>query len=39
MELDGDEVAVTYIKDVTFNSYRSDVDVLKMTKVWGQNMK
>lgn len=32
MELDGDEVAVTYIKDVTFNSYRSDVDVLKMTK-------
>ncbi|KAL2081595.1 hypothetical protein ACEWY4_023448 [Coilia grayii] len=32
MELDGDEVAVTYIKDVTFNFYRSDVDVLKMTK-------
>ncbi|XP_062389811.1 mitogen-activated protein kinase kinase kinase 20 isoform X1 [Sardina pilchardus] len=32
MELDGDEVAVTYIKDVTFNSYRSDVEVLKMTK-------
>ncbi|KAM3861985.1 mitogen-activated protein kinase kinase kinase 20 [Diretmus argenteus] len=32
MELDGDEVAVTYIKDVTFNASREDVDALKMTK-------
>ncbi|CAB1346600.1 unnamed protein product [Coregonus sp. 'balchen'] len=32
MELDGDEVAITYIKDVTFNANRQDVDVLKMTK-------
>ncbi len=33
MELDGDEVAIAYIKDVTFNANRTDVDVLKMTKV------
>lgn len=33
MERDGDEVAIAYIKDVTFNANRSDVDVLKMTKV------
>lgn len=33
MELDGDEVAIAYIKDVTFNANRPDVDVLKMTKV------
>ncbi|XP_052004110.1 mitogen-activated protein kinase kinase kinase 20-like isoform X1 [Xyrauchen texanus] len=32
MERDGDEVAIAYIKDVTFNANRSDVDVLKMTK-------
>uniref|UniRef100_A0A667ZD06 Mitogen-activated protein kinase kinase kinase 20 n=1 Tax=Myripristis murdjan TaxID=586833 RepID=A0A667ZD06_9TELE len=32
MELDGDEVAVTYIKDVTFNANRQDVDILRMTK-------
>uniref|UniRef100_A0AAR2LR62 Protein kinase domain-containing protein n=1 Tax=Pygocentrus nattereri TaxID=42514 RepID=A0AAR2LR62_PYGNA len=32
MELDGDEVAITYIKDVTFNANRPDVEVLKMTK-------
>ncbi|KAM4608838.1 mitogen-activated protein kinase kinase kinase 20 isoform 2-T3 [Polymixia lowei] len=32
LELDGDEVAVTYIKDVTFNANRQDVDILKMTK-------
>ncbi|XP_016148171.1 mitogen-activated protein kinase kinase kinase MLT-like, partial [Sinocyclocheilus grahami] len=32
MELDGDEVAIAYIKDVTFNANRPDVDVLKMTK-------
>ena len=33
MELDGDDIAVTYIKDVSFNTNRPDVDVLKMTKV------
>ncbi|CAL8370037.1 unnamed protein product [Arctogadus glacialis] len=32
MELDGDDIAVTYIKDVSFNTNRPDVDVLKMTK-------
>ncbi|XP_071774004.1 mitogen-activated protein kinase kinase kinase 20 isoform X1 [Centroberyx gerrardi] len=32
MELDGDEVAVTYIKDVTFNANRHNVDILRMTK-------
>uniref|UniRef100_A0A6Q2ZKS7 Protein kinase domain-containing protein n=1 Tax=Esox lucius TaxID=8010 RepID=A0A6Q2ZKS7_ESOLU len=32
MELDGDEVAITYIKDVTFNANRQDVELLKMTK-------
>ncbi|KAJ8282430.1 hypothetical protein COCON_G00049490 [Conger conger] len=32
MELDGDEVAITYIKDVTFNANRPDVDAVKMTK-------
>lgn len=32
MELDGDEVAVTYIKDVVFNTNRQDVEVLRMTK-------
>lgn len=32
MELDGDEVAIAYIKDVTFNANRPDVEVLKMTK-------
>ncbi|XP_047456412.1 mitogen-activated protein kinase kinase kinase 20 isoform X2 [Mugil cephalus] len=32
MELDGDDVAVTYIKDVTFNANRQDVEVLRMTK-------
>ncbi|XP_015231748.1 PREDICTED: mitogen-activated protein kinase kinase kinase MLT-like isoform X1 [Cyprinodon variegatus] len=32
MELDGDEVAVTYIKDVIFNPNRPDVEVLRMTK-------
>ncbi|KAM4561183.1 mitogen-activated protein kinase kinase kinase 20 [Fundulus diaphanus] len=32
MELDGDEVAVTYIKDVIFNANRPDVEVLRMTK-------
>lgn len=33
MELDGDEVAITYIKDVTFNANRPDVDAVKMNKV------
>ncbi|TDH06894.1 hypothetical protein EPR50_G00118110 [Perca flavescens] len=32
MELDGDEVAVTYIKDVIFNANRQDVEILRMTK-------
>ncbi|KAG7466875.1 hypothetical protein MATL_G00146940 [Megalops atlanticus] len=32
MELDGDEVAIAYIKDVTFNANRPDVDVVKMAK-------
>ncbi|KAG7282241.1 hypothetical protein CRUP_038409 [Coryphaenoides rupestris] len=33
MELDGDDEAVTYIKDVGFNANRPDMDILKMTKV------
>ncbi|XP_072300560.1 mitogen-activated protein kinase kinase kinase 20 isoform X1 [Eucyclogobius newberryi] len=32
MELDGDDVAVTYIKDVVFNANRQDVEILRMTK-------
>ncbi|XP_029461660.1 mitogen-activated protein kinase kinase kinase 20 [Rhinatrema bivittatum] len=32
MELDGDEIAITYIKDVTFYTNRPDVEILKMTK-------
>uniref|UniRef100_A0A3Q3VL76 Mitogen-activated protein kinase kinase kinase 20 n=1 Tax=Mola mola TaxID=94237 RepID=A0A3Q3VL76_MOLML len=32
IELDGDEVAVTYIKDVVFNANRQDVEMLRMTK-------
>uniref|UniRef100_A0A4W6FWW4 Mitogen-activated protein kinase kinase kinase 20 n=1 Tax=Lates calcarifer TaxID=8187 RepID=A0A4W6FWW4_LATCA len=32
MELDGDDVAITYIKDVIFNANRPDVEVLRMTK-------
>ncbi|CAK6954178.1 mitogen-activated protein kinase kinase kinase 20 isoform X1 [Scomber scombrus] len=32
LELDGDDVAVTYIKDVIFNTNRQDVEVLRMTK-------
>nr|XP_021155713.1 mitogen-activated protein kinase kinase kinase 20 isoform X1 [Columba livia] len=32
MEMDGDEIAITYIKDVTFNTNLPDVEVLKMTK-------
>lgn len=33
MELDGDDVAVAYIKDVIFNANRQDVELLRMTKV------
>ncbi|XP_041858290.1 mitogen-activated protein kinase kinase kinase 20 [Melanotaenia boesemani] len=32
MELDGDDVAMTYIKDVVFNANRQDVEILRMTK-------
>ncbi|XP_053483012.1 mitogen-activated protein kinase kinase kinase 20 isoform X1 [Ictalurus furcatus] len=32
LELDGDEVALTYIRDVTFNANRPAVEVSKMTK-------
>ncbi|KAJ0070351.1 hypothetical protein NL108_007724, partial [Boleophthalmus pectinirostris] len=32
MELDGDDVAVTYIKDVVFNANRQDVETLRMSK-------
>uniref|UniRef100_A0A3B3Z6H3 Uncharacterized protein n=1 Tax=Periophthalmus magnuspinnatus TaxID=409849 RepID=A0A3B3Z6H3_9GOBI len=32
MEFDGDDVAVTYIKDVVFNANRQDVETLRMTK-------
>ncbi|TSM68882.1 Mitogen-activated protein kinase kinase kinase 20 [Bagarius yarrelli] len=32
LELDGDEVALTYIRDITFNTNRPDVEILKMTK-------
>ncbi|XP_019509248.1 PREDICTED: mitogen-activated protein kinase kinase kinase MLT-like [Hipposideros armiger] len=33
METDGDEIAITYIKDVTFNTNLPDAEILKMTKV------
>ncbi|TRY90443.1 hypothetical protein DNTS_011808 [Danionella cerebrum] len=32
LELDGDEVAIAYIRDVTFNANRPDVELLKMNK-------
>ncbi|XP_006035134.1 mitogen-activated protein kinase kinase kinase 20 isoform X3 [Alligator sinensis] len=32
MEMDGDEIAITYIKDVTFNTNLPDAESLKMTK-------
>ncbi|XP_075036720.1 mitogen-activated protein kinase kinase kinase 20 isoform X2 [Mixophyes fleayi] len=32
MELDGDEIAITYIKDVTFSGSRTDAEVLRMSK-------
>lgn len=31
--MDGDEIAITYIKDVTFNTNLPDAESLKMTKV------
>lgn len=33
MEMDGDDIAVTYIKDVTFNTNLPGAEILKMTKV------
>lgn len=33
MEMDGDEIAITYIKDVTFHPNLPDAEALKMTKV------
>lgn len=33
LELDGDDVAVTYIKDVVFNANRQDVEIQRMMKV------
>lgn len=38
IELDGDDVAVTYIKDVVFNANRQDVEVLRMAKVPSHNL-
>ncbi|MBZ3877592.1 Mitogen-activated protein kinase kinase kinase MLT [Sciurus carolinensis] len=32
MEMDGDEIAITYIKDVTFNTNLPETEILKMTK-------
>ncbi|XP_063789517.1 mitogen-activated protein kinase kinase kinase 20 isoform X1 [Pseudophryne corroboree] len=32
MELDGDEIAITYIKDVTFSRNQPDAEVLRMSK-------
>ncbi|KAM6176025.1 mitogen-activated protein kinase kinase kinase 20 isoform 3-T3 [Erethizon dorsatum] len=32
MEMDGDEIAITYIKDVTFNTNLPDAEILKMVK-------
>ncbi|XP_059822643.1 mitogen-activated protein kinase kinase kinase 20-like isoform X1 [Hypanus sabinus] len=32
VEVDGDDVALTYIKDITFNINRQDTDVIKITK-------
>uniref|UniRef100_A0A8C3AQB8 Mitogen-activated protein kinase kinase kinase 20 n=1 Tax=Cyclopterus lumpus TaxID=8103 RepID=A0A8C3AQB8_CYCLU len=32
MELDGDDIALTYIKDVIFNVGQQDVEILRMTK-------
>lgn len=38
IELDGDEIAVTYIKDIVFNANRQDVEVLRMTKVLSETL-
>lgn len=38
IELDGDDVAVTYIKDIVFNTNRQDVEVLRMAKVLSQSL-
>uniref|UniRef100_A0A4W3IRY9 Protein kinase domain-containing protein n=1 Tax=Callorhinchus milii TaxID=7868 RepID=A0A4W3IRY9_CALMI len=32
MEVDGDDVALTYIKDVTFNTNSQDMDIIKIIK-------
>ncbi|XP_067891530.1 mitogen-activated protein kinase kinase kinase 20-like isoform X2 [Heterodontus francisci] len=32
VEVDGDDIALTYIKDITFNVNRQDTDVIKITK-------
>ncbi|XP_069791844.1 mitogen-activated protein kinase kinase kinase 20-like isoform X1 [Narcine bancroftii] len=32
VEVDGDDVALTYIKDITFNTNRQDTDIIKITK-------
>ncbi|XP_011607958.2 mitogen-activated protein kinase kinase kinase 20 [Takifugu rubripes] len=32
IELDGDDVAITYIKDVVFNTNRADMETLRMAK-------
>uniref|UniRef100_A0A8D2Q963 Mitogen-activated protein kinase kinase kinase 20 n=1 Tax=Varanus komodoensis TaxID=61221 RepID=A0A8D2Q963_VARKO len=32
MEMDGEEIAITYIKDVTFNTHLPDAEILKMAK-------
>lgn len=33
IELDGDEIAITYIKDVTFSRSQAESEMLRMTKV------
>lgn len=35
IELDGDDVAFTYIKDVVFNTNQADIEMLRMAKVFG----
>lgn len=39
MELDGDDIAVTYIKEVIFNANQPDVEILRMTKVLSETYK
>lgn len=38
IELDGDDVAFTYIKDVVFNTNRADMEMLRMAKVFGMRL-